>query len=644
MNGHDLLRGTAQAPQPPRSEPPSEPQQPCQPQSQAGTQSQPGAQEPPPEQAMAQPGHRVGLWDLLRIARGHRRQIALALLLSLLGSGLGLAQPLLAMATIETVSRGGKVGGLAAALALVFVAEAVVDTFARYVLERTSEGIVLGLRRSLIGRLLRLTMPAYDRHRIGDLMSRVTSDTTLLREVVAYDLVDVVSGAFVIIGGVVVMIWLDPALFGLVALAVSVGLVCVLGVLSGIRKATERAQDSTGEMASDLERALGAIRTVRAARAEERESERIGERAQSVYAANVRAAKLDSIVSPAVGLAAHGSLILVLLVGGIQVANGELPLGGLVAFLLYVSYIAIPMSDVFGVAETVQKALAALQRVSDAMALPTEASPTGADPDSRRPAIGRVRVGAATTHAATTGAAGAAGTPAALEFRDVWFGYGDRPVLQGVSFEVPRGGHVALAGPSGAGKSTIFALATRFYEPERGTILLDGAQAHRDLTVHECRSRIGLVEQSTPVLYGTLRENLCYAQPDASDAEVWRVVEMANLGDLIARLPRGLDTEVGERGTLLSGGERQRVAIARALLPRPGLLLLDEPTSQLDPVNEAAFARTIDSVRGECSLLVIAHRPSTVRAAERVVVLEEGRVTAAGSYQQTRKLNAVVPP
>ena len=617
----------------------------------------PGADPgPDPDAGAVAEQRRVGLRDLLRVTRGHRRSIALALLLSLVGSALGLAQPILAMLTIEATSQGDAVAGLAAALAIVFVAEAVVDTFARYVLERTSEGIVLGLRRSLIGRLLRLTMPVYDRHRIGDLMSRVTSDTPLLREVVAYDLVDVVSGVFIVIGGVAMMIWLDAALFGVVAVTIAVGGVAVLGVLSGIRRATDRAQESTGEMASDLERALGAIRTVRAARAEQRESDRIAERAQSVYAANIRAAKLDSIVSPAIGLAAHGSLILVLLVGGVQVANGELPLAGLVAFLLYVSYLAIPLSDMFTVAETTQKALAALQRVADAMALPAEpevpstpdgrsstpdgrsSTPDGrsSTPDGGRTAVGRVRVRVPLPPRGTP--------PSALEFQDVWFSYADRPVLHGVSFEVPHGAHVALAGPSGAGKSTIFALAARFYEPERGTILLEGRDVGADLSAYECRGRIGLVEQHTPVLYGTLRENLCYARPEATDAEVQRVVELANLTDVVARLPRGLQTEVGERGTRLSGGERQRVAIARALLLRPSLLLLDEPTSQLDPANEAAFGRTIESVRGECSLLVIAHRPSTVRAADRVVVLEQGRVVGSGTYDEASTMSSMLQP
>jgi len=575
----------------------------------------------------AYPQRRVGLPDALRLTRGYRRRIGAGLLLGLAGAGLGLAQPLLAMRAIEATGAGTSVAAIVALLALVFVAEALVDATARYVLQRTSENIVFGLRRRLVDRMLRLVMPVYDRHRTGDLMSRVTTDTGMLRNVVAFDLVDALTGSFVVIGGVALMIWLDPVLFALVGVTVAVGGLAVLGALSGIRTATQRAQDDTGAMISDLERALSAIRTVRACRAEEREALRISGLAGSVCAANIRAAKLDSVVAPAVGLAAHGSLILVLVIGGTRVASGAITLGELVAFLLYVMYIAMPMADLFGLAGTVQRALAALQRVQYAMDLPVEVEPTPASRASKESATIAPRGGVASGN-------GDARAHPALEFVDVRFGYqSDRPVLDGVSFEVPRGAHVALVGPSGAGKSTIFALISRFYEPQHGVIRLDGRDVRTELSIAQCRGRIGLVEQHTPVLYGTLRDNLCYAHPDASEADVWRAVDLANLRELVDRLPRRLETDVGERGSLLSGGERQRLAIARALLGRPSLLLLDEPTSQLDAANEAALARTIAAVRGECSLLVIAHRPATVRTADVVIALNGGRVAATDTHQ-----------
>ncbi|MFE3172760.1 ABC transporter ATP-binding protein [Amycolatopsis sp. NPDC059090] len=542
---------------------------------------------------------RVGLRHLFATTRGHRKNIAVALLFTLVGAGLGLLQPVLAMDTIDAVGAGRAVGWLLVTLIAVFVAEAVTDTIGRYWLERSGEGVVLGLRVRLVSHLLRLPMRLYDKHRIGDLLSRTTADTTLLRDTLAYDLVEMLTGSFVVIGGTVAMLWLSPLLFGIVAVIVGgVGGV-TLFVLARIRNATENAQDNLGLMAAELERALSAIRTIRATRAEDRETDRIGHYARTTYQDNVRAARLNSIAAPAVTLSAHGALIAVLVAGGIQVANGALTLSELVAFLLYVSYIAVPSAGLFELAATVQKGLAAFQRVHDMTQLPTETDHTP---------LSRTSVASAPV----------------LELRDVWFSYHpDSPVLRGVSFTVPRRGHVALVGPSGAGKSTILALIERFYEPDRGTILFNGHQP----SIAECRQRIGLVEQTTPILHGTLRDNVTYAAPDATDEQIRDVLEKTNLTEFVDRLPAGLETPAGEHGGMLSGGQRQRLAIARALLARPELLLLDEPTSQLDAANEAAFARTLDQVAGECALLVIAHRPATVRRARMVIALEQGRIS-----------------
>ncbi|OUC94484.1 hypothetical protein CA983_34980 [Streptomyces swartbergensis] len=217
-----------------------------------------------------------------------------------------------------------------------------------------------------------------------------------------------------------------------------------------------------------------------------------------------------------------------------------------------------------------------------------------------------------------------------LEFRNVRFRYRKRPVLRGVSFTVPPHSLVALVGKSGAGKSTLFALAERFYDPQAGTILLHGRNT-TELSRDHCRAQLALVEQDAPILHGTVRDNLTYAAPDATAHDIDRVVGLVQLTDLIDRLPGGLDSDVGDRGTRLSGGERQRIALARALLTRPSLLLLDEPTAQLDAINEAALTETLDSITAQCSVLVIAHRLTTIKNADRVVLLDAGRVTAQGT-------------
>jgi ATP-binding cassette subfamily B protein/ATP-binding cassette subfamily C protein len=541
--------------------------------------------------------------------------MTIAIVLTLLGSALGLAQPLLAKRAVEAAGAGTRVWPVMVGLALLFVGQAAVGSVSRYLQERTGEGIVLGLRRRLIARLLRLRMTSYDEHRAGDLISRVSSDATLLRDVVAQSFVDLVAGGLTAVAAVVLMIWIDPVLFGLVAATVAIATAVVASLLAGIRAASERAQTSVGAMTADLDRALGAIRTVRASGAERRETERIAARAESAYVAGVRAAKLASLMSPAVELAVHGSFLLVLLIGGIRVGGGEASLGDLVAFLLYSTYLIVPLAGVFHAAGTFAKGLGALQRIREALALPLEEDGSPAAPE---PAP-------APTVPTTAGPI--------LEFRDVWFRYTDRPVLQGVSFAIPPRSTTALVGMSGAGKSTIVSLVERFYDPDRGAILFEGRPFDR-IDRSALRARIALVDQNAPVLFGTLRENLVYAAPHATAAEVDRVVELVNLTDLVERLPRGLDTPVGERGAALSGGECQRVAMARALLTRPALLLLDEPTSHLDAINEAALAHAVAAATRECALLVIAHRMSTVRHAAQILLLDDGVVVARGTHDE----------
>ncbi|MEY9488466.1 ABC-type multidrug transport system fused ATPase/permease subunit [Streptomyces calvus] len=555
---------------------------------------------------------RVGVGDVLRLLRGHRRRIVLAVLLMLGASALGLAQPLLVKRVIEAATAERAIGPDVALLVGFFLAQAVVQGFAQYTLARTGEGIVLGIRLGLIRHLLRLPMRQYDRHRVGDLISRVSSDSTTLRLLVAEGFTDAVTGGIGLIGVVALMIWLDWLLFLIVLAVVALATVLVGSVLRGISAASLATQQATGAMTADLERALGAIRTVRANRAEQRESDRIGGRARSAYAGSVRMARLDAVVAPAVELAVKGSFVVVLLIGGMRVAGRDGSVADLAAFLLYMVYLVGPIGSVFQSLSTMEQGVGAYRRVTEVMALPAERE-TGPGPAPR---------------------SGPGRTPPLLAFRDVWFAYeAGRPVLRGVTFEVPEHAHVALIGSSGVGKSTVFALIERFYDPDRGRIEFGGRDI-RTAGRSAHRSRIGLVEQQAPVLYGTLRENLTYAVPDATPEEVDRVVERVHLTDLVARLPHGLDTDAGERGMALSGGERQRIAIARALLARPRLLLLDEPTAHLDAVGEAALRRSIREVSAQCTLLVIAHRMSTVRAADLIVVLDGGRVVATGTHEQ----------
>ncbi|MFG3632669.1 ABC transporter ATP-binding protein [Streptomyces huasconensis] len=551
--------------------------------------------------------------SLFRLTAGHRPSIALATGLTLAASALGLAQPLIAKHVVDSSARGEVLWPFLLLLSGLFAAEAAAGAIGRFLLDRMGEGVVRMVRHGLVSRLLRLEMREMDRHRRGDLVSRVTADTTLLRDVVSQALVDLLTGCLVSAGALLLMLWLDPLLLLLVVATVALAAAVVATLLKGMRVASEQMQTSVGAVAAELERALGALPVVRVYRAEEREAHRIGERVDSAYRSGVRTAKLAAVMSSAVELAVQGSFLLVLVVGGMRVGSGGADsLGDLVAFLLYASYLVMPLSSVFRAIGLIQRGTGAYLRIDEVLALPEEPAEQPGDraPGTRRP-------------------------PApALEVSDLHFAYvPGRPVLRGAAFTVPHHGLVALVGRSGAGKSTLFALIARLYDPDDGTIHFDGSPA-TPLNRRQCRAGIALVDQNTHVLEGTLRENITYAALDATDDDILRVVRLTRLDHVVRRLPGGLDGRLGDHGGTLSAGERQRVALARALLARPRLLLLDEHTSHLDAVNEAALTRALSDVSRECAVLVIAHRLSTVRHADRIVVLEDGRTVACGRHDE----------
>ncbi|GAA3115560.1 ABC transporter ATP-binding protein [Planomonospora alba] len=589
-------------------------------------------------------GGEPGSWRLLLgYVRPYRKVLALGGVLSLVSSLAGLAMPLLAKAVIDAFGAERSLTGPVLGLTAAVLAGAAVGALGRYVLERMGEGIVFSARRGLVDRMLRLRVSEVDRLKPGDLLARVTSDTTLLRAVFTDGIVESVGAVFVLVGAVVMMALMDGFLL-LVTLAV---LVCVGGlvglVMPRIQRATVEAQAAVGEMGAVLDRVLQAFRTVKASGAEEREIAAVEEAAREARDRGVAVAWWSSIAGISAWVAAQLAFVAVLGIGGARVASGELEVSSLIAFLLYLFYLVAPVGQLVQGATQVQSGLAAVRRIRQVEELPVEepARPVpgggaAAAPGTARPAAAPYAEAVAGPAAGSAGAVRASRTvPAGVVFENVSFRYGDdRPVVhREVSFEVPAGGMTALVGPSGAGKSTVFALLERFYERTAGRIAIDGRDI-RDWPLAGLRAALGYVEQDAPVLDGTLRENLVLAAPDTVEAEIRRVLALTRLEDLVARLPEGLETMVGHRGIMLSGGERQRVAIARALLRRPRLLLLDEATSQLDAVNELRLREVIAEVAKETTVLVIAHRLSTVTGADRIVVMEGGRVRAVGTHDE----------
>ncbi|CAL9321527.1 ABC transporter ATP-binding protein [Streptomyces rochei] len=547
---------------------------------------------------------------LLTYVRPHRAALFAGAALSLVTGATGLMLPLVARELIDDLAHDRAITGALLAMSGLVVANAALGALGGYVLRRTAESVVLGARRTLSSYLLRLRVAAVDRTEPGDLMARITSDTTLLREVTTDSLVGLGTGGLTLLATLVMMGLVDPVLLG-VTLAVVAGAGTVLGlIVPRINRASRQAQDAVGVMGAALERMLGALRTVKASGAEPREERTLHEAAEESWRQSVRAAKWSAAAGNTAGLAMQVAFITVLAVGGARVATGAIDIGTLVAFLLFVFYLMAPIQNVVAAVTQYQTGKAALARIQDALRLPAE-------PPARPAPL------------PSPGA-----EPASVAFRDVRFRYADDlPYIHhGVTFEVPARGMTAFVGPSGAGKTTVFSLVERFYDPVSGEITLDG-RSLADWDLASLRAAIGYVEQDAPVLSGSLRDNLLLGNPGADEAAVAAVVKTTRLDSLVERLPDGLDTLVGHRGTKLSGGERQRVAIARALLRRPRLLLLDEATSQLDAVNEAALRDTVADVARTTTVLVVAHRLSTVTMADRIVVMDAGRVRAVGTHR-----------
>ncbi|MCT1479446.1 ABC transporter ATP-binding protein [Microbacterium sp. p3-SID336] len=593
-------------------------------------------------------GPRATFRQLLPFLFEHKRTLIVVAVLSVIGAATSLVQPLLVGQVIEAVQTDGTIGVLVWLLVGFVIVSSIISGFQHYLLQRTGTAVVYSSRRKLIARILHLPTAEFDARRTGDLVSRVGTDTTLLYAVLTQGLADAVGNAVLFLGALIAMLVIDPILLLLIVVVIGVSVAVVVALSGRIRTASTAQQEKVGELASGVERAVGSIRTIRASGAAERETAAVTEMASQAYGIGVRIAKISSLVVPVAGIALQLSLLVVLGVGGFRVAAGAISIADLIAFVMFLFLLVMPLASTFGAITSVNQALGALGRIQEVLDLPTETQDDAA------------------TAAALPRETDDPAAPA-IEFRDVRFRYPenvvaarraaakeaqtlladahleaaeaeapdpqDHEVLRGVSFAVPRGARVALVGPSGAGKSTILSLIERFYDPTGGSIRLRGHDV-RTYPREELRSHFGYVEQDAPTLAGTLAENLRLASPDASDADCERVLRAVNLGDVLERSPLGVDAPVGEDGVMLSGGERQRLAIARALLTDAPILLLDESTSSLDGVNEQRMREAIDAVATDRTLVVIAHRLSTVVDSDLIVVLQDGVVVGQGTHAE----------
>lgn len=540
------------------------------------------------------------LETLLTFLRPHRRTMALGLLLGLIGNAAGLATPMVTKWVLDSFSGGVDLAGPITVLAGLVLAGAVITLWQWILMGTLAEQIVLDARTSIIRRYLQARVLRLQARPAGELVTRVTSDTALLHQA-SSSIVGLINAGIGLIGTLVLMAVLDLTLLACTLGAVVVVAVLMFLLLPRIGVAQTAAQEAVGRLGANLEGAIRAIRTVKASRAETRQTDQIVGDARDAARHSVRAARIAAAVWTIAWSGINLAVILILAVGAWRADAGLLEVSSLVAFLLYVFQLMGPINELTQNLTALQAGIAAAGRINELESIEREpASHETASPSAATRSDGPV-----------------------LTLQGVTARYGpDAPrVLHGLDLEIPRFGHTAIVGPSGAGKTTLFSLLLRFLEPEEGRILLDG-RPYTEWSHGEVRGRLAYVEQETPVLPGTVGDNVRFTHPDATDDEVRAVLGAVRLGELDPALS----------ATDVSGGQRQRIALARALVRTPGVLLLDEATAQVDGLTEAAVQECIRAQSRRGAVVTIAHRLSTVLDADRIVVVEDGRIRAQGTH------------
>jgi len=528
-----------------------------------------------------------------------------------------LLQPLLAGRLVSRLEAGSPVLTLAP-LVIISFGQLLLDSVGHFQLDRTGEKIVLRLRAVFTNHVVRLPIGLLDQYRSGELLARGASDASMLREMPRLA-ADIVFGALTFVGCSIFMLTIDAVTVGVVIVVMVVAFAASSRFLARIQRASFNRQAALGDYTAGLGRALGAVRTVKLFGAEAREVQSINVSAHAAYESGVRVALSTAIGVPIIRSGITGSFLAIMIIDGRRVADGSLPIGQFVSLFAFAMYAIFPLMTAFSALTGLRLAAGAYDHlIATLRELPEGDPPTLAVADS-----------------INTPCAPPAGQDTAplVEFDRVSFSYGEDPVLDDISFTLRRDQITALIGPSGAGKSTILGLLCRFHDPGTGTVRWEGHD-FCSIPLRDLRGRLGLLEQDAPVLHGTIRDNLLIADPDAGDDDLWLVLEQASIADEIALLPQRLDSPVLEYGRGLSGGQRQRLAMARAFLSRSQLILMDEPTSHLDRANEYDVMTNLLQARGQRSVLVVAHRLSTVTKADQILVLQAGRIQATGTHTE----------
>jgi subfamily B ATP-binding cassette protein MsbA len=550
---------------------------------------------------------------LLGYLRPYRARMIVAVIALVSGAALGLIFPLIIQNLINTVLQSADLSQLnriTLLLIATFLIRSVMYYFEVYSLSYVGERIVVDLRSQTYSRLHRLSLRFFTERRTGELLSRLTSDVTLVRSALTNNVAAVLSQALTFAGSLGLMLYLNWRLTLFILALVPVVIISAVVFGARLRKLSTTVQDRLADSSALAEEALGNVRVVKSFAREPYEVQRYLDAITVMFQTTLKMIIVRAAFGPLITFLAFSSLAAILWFGGREVLASRLSAGALIAFLVYGINIASSVGGFTSLYTQLQEAAGATRRIFDLLdETPDIADRPGAIP---LPALeGRIT------------------------FDNVSFTYavGTEHVLCEINLEIAPGEILALVGPSGAGKSTLFNLIPRFYDPSQGSVRIDGHDL-RTVTLETLRSQIGLVPQETQLFSGSVRENLRYGRLDASDAELEAAAQAANAEEFIHRLPDGYDTLVGERGVKLSGGQRQRVAIGRALLRNPRILLLDEATSSLDSESEGLVQEALERLMQNRTTIIIAHRLSTIHKAHRIAVLDQGNLVELGNHAE----------
>ena len=497
------------------------------------------------------------------------------------------------------------------AVMIAVVAVLAASSAMRYYLVTTlGERIVADLRSDVFSHLTRLSSAFFDSARTGEMVSRLTADTTQIKSAVGASVSIALRNLVLFIGGAVMMVVTSPRLSLFVLGAIPVIVLPLVGFGRAVRRKSRAAQDTLADASGYASELIGAIRTLQAFTNEALAAARFKGSVEQAYEAARGATKARAVLTAIAIFLVFASVVLVLWVGAQDVLAQRITPGTLGQFVLYAVFAAGGLGELSQVWGEIAQASGAAERLFEILKIEPEIKAPPVPTQLPRPARGEVALN---------------------DVRFVYPGRPDLPVLDGISFQVRPGEKLALVGPSGAGKSTIFHLILRFYDPLSGTVTFDGVRLP-DADPAALRANIALVPQEAVVFAASVRENIRFGRPDASDAEIEKAAEAAHASEFILRMPQGFETQVGERGVTLSGGQRQRIAIARAILREAPLLLLDEATSALDAESETLVQQALERLMARRTSIVIAHRLATVQSCDRILVLDRGRIVEEGTH------------